>query len=98
MIQGTQATLDNGFKFEVYTTNNRGFTPEELAERALDKLLHISKDADEQTRAQALVFKEQIRQVLTFYMHEAIKSHKTTLCAELRKQGHAEMANIVSKI
>ena len=93
-----EAQAQEGFNFVVKTTSHRGFTPEELAERALDKLLHISKDADEQTRAQALVFKEQIRQVLIFYMHEAIKSHKATLCAELKKQGHAEMANIVSKI
>ena len=61
MIQGVQTSVDNGFKVEVKTTSNRGWTPEELADRALDKLLHVSKDADEQVRAQALVFKEQIR-------------------------------------
>ena len=47
MINGVQTTLDNGFKVEVQTTSNRGWTPEELADRALEKLLHVSKDADE---------------------------------------------------
>lgn len=98
MIQGVQTTLDNGFKVDVHTTSHRGWTPEELADRALEKLLHVSKDADEQVRAQALVFKEQIRQVLVFYMKEAIKSDRTTICAELQKQGHAELANIIRKL
>jgi dsDNA-binding SOS-regulon protein len=98
MIQGVQTTVNDGFKVEVQTTNNRGWTPEELADRALDKLLHVSKDADEQLRAQALVFKEQIRQVLVFYMKQAIKSDRTTVCAELEKQGHKELANIIRKL
>jgi hypothetical protein len=98
MIQGVQTSVDNGFKVEVQTTNNRGWTPEELADRALDKLLHVSKDADEQVRAQALVFKEQIRQVLVFYMKEAIRSDRTTICAELEKQGQNELANIIRKL
>jgi len=98
MIQGVQTSVDNGFKVEVQTTNNRGWTPEELADRALDKLLHVSKDADEQVRAQALVFKEQIRQVLVFYMKEAIRSDRTTICAELEKQGQKELADIIRKL
>jgi membrane carboxypeptidase/penicillin-binding protein len=98
MIQGVQTSVDNGFKVEVKTTSNRGWTPEELADRALDKLLHVSKDADEQVRAQALVFKEQIRQVLVFYMKEAIRSDRTTICAELEKQGQKELANIIRKL
>ena len=98
MIEGVQTTFDNGFKVEVQTTSNRGWTPEELADRALEKLLHVSKDADEQVKAQALVFKEQIRQVLVFYMKEAIKSDRTTVCAELEKQGQNELANIIRKL
>jgi len=33
-----------------------------------------------------------------FYMKEAIKSDRTTICAELQKQGHAELANIIRKL
>jgi len=95
---GVEGQTQEGFKFEVHTTSNRGATPEELADRALNKLLAISDTADEQVKAQAIVFKEQIRKVLTFYMYEAIKANRTTLCAELNKQGHAELANIIGKI
>jgi hypothetical protein len=95
---GVEGQAKEGINFVVHTTNNRGFTPEELAERALGKLIHISSTADEQIKAQAIVFKEQLRQVLVFYMNEAIKSDRTTLCAELNKQGHAELADIISKL
>lgn len=95
---GVEGSGQNGFRFEVHTTSNRGATPEELADRALNKLLSISDTADEQIKAQALVFKEQLRQVMVFYMHEAVNGYKTTLQAELVKQGHAELASIVSKI
>ena len=98
MIQGVQTAFDNGFKVEVQTTNNRGWTPEELAERALAKLISVSDTADEQVKAQALVFKEQIREVLVFYMKEAIRSDRTTICAELEKQGQKELANIICKL
>jgi len=84
--------------FTVLTTDNRGFTPEELAERALDKIMYVSETADPMVKAQAMVFRDKIRHVLVFYMHETIKSYKTTLCAELTKQGHGDMAHIINRV
>lgn len=97
-MQGVQSVLEGGFQVDVQTTSNRGWTPEELADRALAKLISVSDTADEQIKAQALVFKDQIRHVLVFYMKEAIRSDRTTICAELEKQGHAELANIIRKL
>jgi len=97
MITGVGAGV-NTFSVEVQTTSHRGWTPEEIADRALDRILHISKDVDEQVRAQALVFKEQIRQVLVLHMEEAVKSDRTTVCAELEKQGQKELASIIRKL
>ena len=97
MITGVGAGV-NTFSVEVQTTSHRGWTPEEIADRALDRILHISKDADEQVRAQALVFKEQIRQVLVLHMEESVKSDRTTVCAELEKQGQKELASIIRKL
>jgi hypothetical protein len=97
-MQGVAAKNTDAFDVKVYTTNNRGFTPEELAERAVEKLISISETADPMVKAQAMVFKEQIKQVMVFYMNESIRSYKTTLCAELAKQGHADMAKIIINI
>jgi hypothetical protein len=95
---GVEAQGIPSFDVKVFTTNNRGHTPEELAERALEKLIAISETADPMVKAQAMVFKDHIRDLMVFYMKEAIRSDRTTICAELAKQGHADMARIISKI
>ena len=48
-------------------------------------------------RDQAEVFKDQIRQVLVFYMKEAIKSHHTTLAIKFRKAGHPEFIKLLDE-
>ncbi len=44
------ATVGNVF---VQTTSNRGFTPEEVAERCLDRIVSIAESAAPEVRAQA---------------------------------------------
>lgn len=95
---GSEAKNDVGFDVKVFTTQNRGHTPEELAERALEKLISVSETADPMVKAQAMVFKDKVRDLMVFYMREAIRSDRTTICAELVKQGHADMARIISKL
>ena len=84
--------------FRVETTNYRGSTAEELAERALDKLMYVSDTADPMVKAQAMVYKDKIRAVLVHYMKEAIRCDRTTLIAQLGLQGHGNMAEIIRKL
>ena len=98
MLDGVKGETINAFDVDVFTTNNRGHTPEELAERAMEKLISVSETADPMVKAQAMVFKDHIRELIIFYMKEAIRSDRTTICAELAKQGHADLARIISKI
>lgn len=79
----------------VMTTNNRGFTPEEIAERALDKIIYVGSQSHPYIREQAEAFKNQIRATLVFYMKEAIKSNKTTIAIRLREAGHPELAQLL---
>lgn len=95
---GTAAKNDIGFDVKVVTTQNRGHTPEELAERAMEKMLSVSETADPAIKAQAYAYRDRIKYLLVFYMREAIRSDRTTICAELAKQGHADLAHIISKI
>lgn len=81
---------------QVLTTSNRGFSPEEVAERALDKIIYVGKDANPLIRDQAEAFKNNIRQVLVFYMKEAIKSDRTTLAVRLREAGHPELTKLLN--
>lgn len=84
--------------FEVRTTNDRGFSVEEVAEDLLNKLIYISNNAPEPIRAQAVAFRNQIRPAIIHYMRQAVRSDRTTLAAELSKQGHHDMAEIIRKL
>ena len=80
----------------VHTTSGRGFTPEEIAERALDKILYVGSNAPPAIREQAEAFKDSIRQVLVYYMREAARSHGTTIANRLIAAGHPELVAAVN--
>jgi hypothetical protein len=71
---------------EIQTTNHRGFTPEEVAERCLSKLL----------RANA--YKDHMRAVLVFYMKEAVKSDRTTVYNALCDAGQKDLAELIRRL
>ena len=79
----------------VMTTQGRGFTPEEVAERALDKIIYVGSQAHPAIRDQAEAFKDSIRQVLVHYMHEAVRSHNVTLVNKFKQAGHPELIPIL---
>jgi len=80
---------------EVMTTSGRGFTPEEVAERALDKIIYVGSNAHPAIREQAEAFRDSIRNVLIFYMNEAIRSNNVTLANKLQQAGHPELVPIL---
>jgi hypothetical protein len=81
----------------VQTTENRGFTPEEVAERALDKIMHVGDNAPDEIRAQAIAVKDKLRGVLVYYMHEAVKSDRTSLAIKFKQAGHPELVSLLDQ-
>lgn len=79
----------------VMSTQGRGFTPEEVAERALDKIIYVGSQTHPVVREQAEAFRENIRQVLVHYMREAVRSHNVTLVSKFKKAGHPELVSIL---
>jgi hypothetical protein len=79
----------------VATTDGRGFTPEEIAERALDKIIHVGSSTHPAIRDQAEAFRDAIQQVLVYYMHEAVRSNKVTLKNKITKAGYPELVAIL---
>lgn len=47
---------------------------------------------------QAMAFKDQIRPAIIHYMKQAVRSDRTTLAAQLGKQGHTDMAEIIRRL
>lgn len=87
--------LGGGVK--VMSTQGRGFTPEEIAERALDKIIAVGGQSHPLIREQAEAFRENIKQVLVFYMKEAVRSHNVTLVNKFKKAGYPELVKILDE-
>ena len=80
---------------QVATVDYRGFTPEELADRAIDKIIQIGDQSHPVIRDQAVAFREHIRGILVFYMNEAVKFDRVTIAQKLKDSGHAELINLL---
>jgi len=94
---GLSSTIEPGI-CEVHTTEHRGFTSEEIAERAVGKIVSIAESADPVVREQAEAFKGRLFHVIVKACNDAIKSDRTTLSNLLTQQGHNDMAGILRKI
>jgi len=82
----------------VFTTTNRGHSPEEMAEMAMNKIMLVSKEAPPVIRDQALAHRENLKNILIFYMNRMAQSERTTIWALLKQQGHEDMADIIRRL
>jgi hypothetical protein len=88
---------DVGF-VKVFTTNNRGFTAEEIADRALDKIIYVGEKSHPLLLEQARTFKDQLRGVLIHYLKEAQENERFTVASKLRAAGHPQIADIIGEL
>jgi hypothetical protein len=86
-----------GFVGEIKATmvSGRGFTPEEIAEQALNKIISVGGNCHPVIRDQAEAYREQIRVLLIHYMHQAVRSNHTTLANRFRAAGHPELVKLL---
>jgi hypothetical protein len=91
------AFLLGGTNVKVLTTSGRGFTPEEMAERALDKIISVGSQTHPAIRDQAEAFRNQIRQVLVYYMKETVRTHHVTLANKFRNAGHPDLIKLLDE-
>lgn len=83
---------------DVVTTENRGFTPDEVAERCMEKLISVSDTAHPAIRDQANAYKKHMEKVVAFYMREAIRSDRTTVYNAIKDAGHPELAEAIRRL
>jgi len=82
----------------VFTSTDRGHSPEEMAEMALNKIMLVSEDAPPVIREQALAYKDRLKDILIFYMNRMAQSERTTIWALMKKQGHEDIAEIIRRL
>lgn len=92
-VQGTSA-LDG---IRVETVDYRGFNPEELADRAVDKIIQVGDKSHPLVRDQAVAFRNHIRAVLAFYLKEAVKFDRVTIANRMREAGHPELIKLLDE-
>lgn len=93
-----QASKPQVGKVTVATTQNTGLSIEYWADRALEKIIHVSPESQSILKDQAEAYRENIRAVITHFMAQAIKSDRTTLYNLFLQQGHRDMAEILRKL
>ena len=82
----------------VFTSTNRGHSPEEMAEMCVNKICSISNGAPPHVREQALAFREKVKAVIAEYMQRAVQSDRTTLWNILKKEGFHDEAEIIRRL
>lgn len=85
-------------KVNVHTTSGRGFTPEEIAERCADKIIHISDSADPVIQQQARAFRKRLVKVVENALKEAVQSDRTTVYNALNDAGQPQLAELIRRL
>lgn len=82
----------------VRTTNNRGFTPDELAEQCVGKIISVSSEAHPAIRDQAAAFTKSIEKLVAHYMKQAVSSDRTSVYNALKDAGHPDLAELIRRL
>lgn len=84
-----------GDSVKAYGTNHRGFTPEEIAEQTIDRIIYVGKDSHPAIRDQALAFKDHIHAELIKALKQAVESDRLTLKHRFSDAGHPELTKLL---
>jgi hypothetical protein len=83
---------------EVHTTSGRGFTPQEIAERCANKIIHVADTADPVIQQQARAFRGQLVKVVESALKEAVQSDRTTVYNALNDAGQPQLADLIRRL
>jgi len=98
MIPSMNIGLPDDYKVEVHTSNGRGFTPEEIAQRCANKIVSVSETAHPAIKQQAHAFKQDIVKLVEFYLADAVQNDRTTVYNALTDAGHPELASLIRRL
>ena len=82
----------------VDTQQYRGHPPEYWAQKATERICGISENAAPHIKQQAEAFRLSIYNTILYYIKQSINSERCTMKNILAKQGHEDLANILTEI
>ena len=86
------------FSVWVSSIANRRFTPEEVSERCVDKIISISYTAHPVIQQQAREYRNSLEKLISHYMKEAIKSDRTTVYNAIKDSGNIKLAEYIRRL
>ena len=81
----------------VMTTSHRGWSVEEIAKRAADKIIYVGDQSHPAVQAQARAFKDRVESVVAAYLREAVAQERSTIANQLREAGHPELVHLLGE-
>jgi hypothetical protein len=82
----------------VQTTEDGGLSVDHWADRATNTIVSVGRNSHPLVAKQAEAFKDDVRNVVRYYMAQAVESSKSSLIAELVFAGETELAEILRKM
>ena len=82
----------------VDTQQHRGHPHEYWAKRATERICGISEEAEGHVRQQAEAFRVAIYNTILYYIKQGINSERCTMKNVLIKQGHENLATILTEL
>jgi len=83
---------------KIVSSDNGGLSNDQISEMAVDKIVSVSETAPEPIRQQAQAFSDNVRNVVHYHIELARREERATICHNLRKAGHPDLADTVRRI
>ena len=83
---------------KIVSSNNGGLSNDQISEMAANRIVAVSETAPEPIRQQAQAFSENVRNVVHYHIELARREERATICHNLRKAGHPDLADTVRRI
>ena len=91
-------SMGKNFSVQIQPTDNRGQTPEEVAERCVNKIIGVSDNAHPAIREQAHAYRREMEKIIAIYMRQAIKSDRTTVYNAIKDSGNPKLAEYIRRM
>ena len=91
-------SMGKNFSVQIQTTDNRGQTPEEVAERCVNKIIGVSDNAHPAISEQAHAYRREMEKIIAIYMRQAIKSDRTTVYNAIKDSGNPKLAEYIRRM
>ena len=81
----------------ITVNRGRGATPDEIAHRAVQKLMVVATGAPPDVKEQAVEFRNKIENLIRHAAKEAAYNDRVTVYNMIKDAGHPDLANLILK-